>query len=320
MRSLKSTISKISLRIRRLQIIRKSLRAIGVNLALYPSGHYYSPIIDTDRVLDNADAFIKVKTFAGIELHEQEQLILINELSQYYSALKFNDQKTDANIYHYDNPFFSYSDAITLHLMMVHFRPQKIIEIGSGYSTACMLDTVSQYDMDCHITSIDQDTSRLAELISKRPTRNIEVINNPLQELEMSLFSELKENDILFVDSSHISKTGSELHKIIFEILPTLQSGVIIHFHDIFQNFEYPKEWIDEGISFNEAYLLRAFLQYNSGFKILLFLGQLQQDFPDILTEKLPLSMQSHERYAYGPNKGRYIDSILGQSLYIVKQ
>lgn len=317
---LRHTMTKISLRLRRIQLLREGLRRIGINLALYPSGHYYSPIIDSDSIRDNDDIFIVNKQFAGIELYAEQQLDLISKLSQYYNAISFPDQKNPSYNFYYNNPYFSYGDAIALHLMMVHYRPKTIIEIGSGYSTACMIDTIAQYEMDCHITSIDRDTARLNALIISGSRDHIDVINKPLQEVDVSLFKELKENDILFVDSSHISKLGSELHLIVFEILPLLQRGVIIHFHDIFQNFEYPKEWIDEGISYNESYLLRAFLQYNSEFKILLFLGQLQQDYPDIISEKLPLTMRAHERYAYGPHRGEYIESILGQSLYILKK
>lgn len=316
----KNAISKISLRLRRIQIIRKGLRRLGINLPAFPSGHYYSPIVDTQSVLDSDSIFIEKKVFPGIELYVEEQLDLVSELAQYYHDINFPINKSESHFYYYDNPYFSYSDAISLHLMMAHFRPSKIIEIGSGYSTACMLDTIAQYGMDCHLTSIDRDTLRLTELLNDKLLDNLDVIDRPLQEVDISLFERLGEGDMLFVDSSHISKAGSELHKIIFEILPILQSGVIIHFHDILQNFEYPREWIDEGLSYNESYLLRSFLQYNSEFKILLYLGQLQQDYPEVFEQKWPMTMHPHERYMYGAKKGTYIESILGQSLYIIKK
>jgi len=321
MNGLKQILSKVSLKLRRVQGLRKLCRLFGINISLYPSGHYYSPIVDVTQVVSDTQVFTKKKAFPGIDLRIDDQLSLIDSLSDNYRNIDFPNKKTDTHLYYYNNPYFSYSDAIILHLILVKFRPKNIVEIGSGYSTACMLDTIAQYNLDCHVTTVDQDTTRLSELlITSTSSHNISVIKSPLQEVDIAVFKALEKDDILFVDSSHISKTGSELHKIIFDVLPALKRGVIIHFHDIFQNFEYPKEWIDEGISFNESYLLRAFLQYNSEFKILLYLGQLQQDYPDVISDKLPISMQPHERYTYGLHKGQYIESILGQSLYIIKQ
>jgi hypothetical protein len=84
----------------------------------------------------------------------------------------------------------------------------------------------------------------------------------------MEIFCGLEENDILFIDSTHVTKINSDVNKIIFEILPKLQKGVLIHFHDIFWPFEYPQTWIREGMFWNEAYILRAFLEYNNSFEI----------------------------------------------------
>ena len=85
------------------------------------------------------------------------------------------------------------------------------------------------------------------------------------------MFAQLQENDILFIDSTHVSKLNSDVNRIIFNILPALKKGVLIHFHDIFWPFEYPKTWVKEGRAWNEAYLLRAFLEYNTDFEILFF-------------------------------------------------
>jgi len=86
----------------------------------------------------------------------------------------------------------------------------------------------------------------------------------------------------LFVDSSHVSKIGSDVNRIVFDILPILKPGVLVHFHDVLWPFEYPLQWIMEGKAWNEAYLLRAFLQYNSHFEIVLlnsFVGNVFKEF-----------------------------------------
>ena len=92
-----------------------------------------------------------------------------------------------------------------------------------------------------------------------------------VQNVKLIEFEKLEPNDLLFIDSSHISKIGSDLNYLLFEVLPSLKPGVIIHFHDILYPFEYPYEWIEKGIYWNEAYLLKAFLMHNKNYEILLF-------------------------------------------------
>jgi hypothetical protein len=96
----------------------------------------------------------------------------------------------------------------------------------------------------------------------------VTLIEKDLQQVDSELFSELEANDILFIDSSHVSKLDSDVNHLFFRILPVLKSGVFIHFHDVFYPFEYPLDWVYEGRAWNEAYLLRAFLQFNNKFQI----------------------------------------------------
>ncbi|NQS88701.1 hypothetical protein HQ584_02790 [Patescibacteria group bacterium] len=109
----------------------------------------------------------------------------------------------------------------------------------------------------------------------------------------MESFKQLKENDILFIDTSHVSKTGSDVNYIFFDILPNLNSGVLIHFHDIFYPFEYPKKKILDGHAFNECYILRAFLQYNTRFKIILFNTFLEHYYEDWFRQNMPLCLRN---------------------------
>ena len=99
------------------------------------------------------------------------------------------------------------------------------------------------------------------------------VVESKIQDVDISIFSALKKGDILFVDSSHVVKTGSDVHFILFSILPVLESGVIIHFHDVFYPFEYPKKWVYKGFNWNEDYFLRAFMMHNNAYKLFCFLA-----------------------------------------------
>lgn len=98
-----------------------------------------------------------------------------------------------------------------------------------------------------------------------------QVIPRRLQEVDIEIFAELSASDILFIDSTHVCKIDSDVNHIFFRVLPHLKSGVYIHFHDIFYPFEYPKDWVYQGLAWNEAYVLRSFLQYNQSFRIKLF-------------------------------------------------
>ena len=105
--------------------------------------------------------------------------------------------------------------------------------------------------------------------MTEKDKQNCSIIEESIQDISLDIFSELKKNDILFVDSSHVCKTGSDLNEIFFKILPLLPEGIYVHFHDIWWPFEYPSEWLlDNKWSWNEAYFLRAFLQYNNSFEI----------------------------------------------------
>lgn len=106
--------------------------------------------------------------------------------------------------------------------------------------------------------------------------------------VSLAVFEKLNKGDILFVDSTYVSKTGSDVNYILFEILPVLKKGVIIHFHDVFYPFEYPKEWVFQGRNRNESYILKAFLMYNESFEIKLFSEYLHRHHKEVF-EDMPL-------------------------------
>ncbi|WP_341865592.1 class I SAM-dependent methyltransferase [Helicobacter labetoulli] len=119
------------------------------------------------------------------------------------------------------------------------------------------------------------------------------ILPHRLQEIDEKLFGELEANDILFIDSTHIAKINSDVNQIIFTILPRLKSGVYIHFHDIFYPFSYPNDWLRDKNSWNEAYLLRAFLSFNPAFAIVFFNTCLNHLYKDEFSAALPLSQKN---------------------------
>ncbi|MCA1591420.1 MAG: class I SAM-dependent methyltransferase [Acidobacteria bacterium] len=142
-------------------------------------------------------------------------------------------------------------------------------------------------------TFIDPRPELLLSLIKEGDFLQIKVIGEKIQDVDMSVFSELGEGDVLFIDSTHVAKALSDVNHIFFEILPRLRRGVLIHIHDIFYPFVYPRDWELEGRGWNEAYVLRAFLQFNSSFRIY-FCNTFLEYFHDTQFKKeMPLCMKN---------------------------
>lgn len=268
----------------------------GLKKSLWvPPGHFYSPIPSIDEVGKSEERIFRVPgELPAVDLNEREQMQFFDAFRDYYKELPFTDEKTAGLRYYFDNQNYSYSDAICLYAMIRHAKPRRVIEIGSGYSSCVTLDTNELFfenAIDC--TFIEPYPELFRSLIKQADHERIEIIPTPLQEVNLEHFSSLQENDILFVDSTHVSRVNSDVNYIFFEILPSLNSGVYIHFHDIFYPFEYPRAWIYEGRAWNEAYLLHAFLQYNSSFKIVFFNTFLEHFFAEKFTADMPLCLKN---------------------------
>jgi hypothetical protein len=236
-------------------------------------GHFDSPI-PSIRALKLREAEIwsePPRTLEGIDLREDAQLALVETLKQYAAGLILEERKQEPLRFYYENGFFGYSDGFLLACMLRYLRPKKLIEVGSGFSSALILDTNEQHlggTLDC--TFIDPYPQRLFSVMTERDSRQAKVLQAPVQDIDVALFEQLAAGDVLFIDSSHVCKTGSDVTYLYFKVLPRLRAGVYIHIHDIPYPFEYPKHWVLGGRAWNEAYLLRAFLQYNSSFEIVI--------------------------------------------------
>jgi predicted O-methyltransferase YrrM len=261
-----------------------------------PPGHFYSPLPSLEEIKrDEAKIFGSIpRNIPGLELHESEQLKLLHDFVQYYESMPFQPDKLEGLRYYFENPAYSYSDAIFLHCMIRHLKPRRIIEIGSGFSSCATLDTNELFfDSSIKTTFIEPYPDLLMSLIKENDKNKIRVIPQRLQDVSLNEFDALEANDILFIDSTHVSKINSDVNRIFFEILPSLSPGVHIHFHDIFFPFEYPKEWIYEGRAWNEIYMLRTFLQYNNGFRIVLMNTFMQHFHEPFFREKMPLCLKN---------------------------
>lgn len=253
---------------------------IGFHITL---NHFSEPIPDTRTLKE--ELWSKHSDMVGIETSEEAQLSL---LSEFYSKFRneYNNFPREQTPIPYqffvNNGAFESVDSELYYCIIRHFKPKKIIEVGAGNSTYLGAQAVTknkkECGMDCEYVAIDPYPNRTLENgfpgLSK-------VIKSKVEDVALSIFLELKKNDILFIDSSHVLNIGNDVHYLYSEILPRLNKGVLIHAHDIFLPANYPRNWVLKRYSFwNEQYLLQAFLTFNNAFEVVLWASYLHLRFP----------------------------------------
>ena len=267
---------------RRLPLV-KSLEQQAAN-SFYPNGHYYSPVISISEVKSRETEIwkpVQDNQVKGVNLNTSQQLSLLSAFSKTYQEMDFPESQSLTHRYYFQNQYYSYTDGVVLYSMMRHFSPGQIIEIGSGFSSALMLDVNERYlNLKTKLTFIEPFPERLRSLLKAEDHENCTIIEKKVQDVDLDVFERLEPNDFLFIDSTHVSKTGSDVNQLVFEVLPRLKSGVLIHVHDIFYPFEYPQDWVLKGFNWNENYILRSFLMYNTQFEIIVFSDYLHRCHP----------------------------------------
>jgi predicted O-methyltransferase YrrM len=260
-----------------------------------PPGHFYSPVPSLPELEARADTLWPnhlPETLPGIDLRAEAQLQTFADIARFAGTLEVAEHPTDRSRYFSDNVAYGIGDALTLHGMLRLATPARVIEIGSGYSSAMTLDTVERFlDGKTELTFIEPYPELLESLLRPSDREHVTIVPKSLQDVPIETFTALEAGDILFIDSTHVLKTGSDVIWLYNEILPRLNAGVIIHIHDIFYPFEYPREWVLEGRAWGEAYMVRAFLAFNTDYQILLFNSWLKEFHLDAIAELLPAMM-----------------------------
>ena len=233
--------------------------------------HYYEPVPDTSRL--GEDTWSRRSALVGIDIGEKRQMELLAEFELKFKREydSFPQRKTAVpHEFSFENDSFGPVDAEILYCMIRHFRPRKILEIGSGNSTYVSAKAVirnKEEGSDCELVCIEP----FPNVVLREGIPGLSrLIPKPMQEVPLAEFESLGENDILFIDSSHMLKIGSDVQRIYLDVLPVLRKGVVVHIHDIFLPAEYPRHWVMERkIFWNEQYLLQAFLTFNGRFEVL---------------------------------------------------
>ena len=263
--------------------------------------HFYYPIPDT-RNLKNS-LWSNHSELIGINMNREKQLELLSIFESNFKPEyeQFSTNKTTVpHEYYLSNAIFKSIDTETLYCIVRYFKPSNIYEIGSGNTTylsakALVKNMAQDSQYQCQLIAIDPYPNEI--LRAGFPSFS-KVIIKKMQDIPYTEFSALKENDILFIDSSHVLKIGSDVQYEYLEILPRLRVGVIIHVHDIFMPAEYPRKWVlTDHMFWNEQYLLQAFLSFNESFEVMWAGSYMHLNYP----ERLERAFKSYNRLKTWP-------------------
>lgn len=262
-----------------------------------PPGHFYSPLPtrhDVDRVLAAPRSRAWVEA-SGVALRDDAQIELLRAFAAFNDTIPFGPRSAATGCrYWYGNTWFDECDAIVLHCMLRHFTPAKLIEIGSGFSTAVTLDTNDRFlDRTLELMFVEPNPERLQTLLRPEDRTTATIITEPVWAVDRDRLTDLRAGEVLFIDTSHVVKVGSDVHGLLFDVLPRLAPGVIVHLHDIFWPFEYPQDWFEMGRAYNEAYLVQALLMGGDRYEILFFNHYMQETHPELMRTCLPDAMRS---------------------------
>ncbi len=271
------------------QLLRKLVRPPAAQQTLFPPGHFYSPIVDVAELRgQQSRVWPSEPEVLGIDFNDAyHEQVLRDFFPSFYPDFAY-PLRFDGNplTFYVENDQFSWLDCRALFVLLRVWRPRRFVEVGSGFSTLLVADVNRRFlggGMKIHCV----EPSPRPALYS--PELGIEqLFVSKVQEIGFAPFDALEAGDVLFIDSSHVAKTGSDVNHLCFEVLPRLRKGVRVHFHDIFLPEDYPKPWaLDDNRSWNEQYVVRALLMYSACFRVLFGSGYAFTAHVDLLREAL---------------------------------
>jgi hypothetical protein len=255
-------------------------------MSRFPPGHFHSPVIDPDEVRRREHQIwpSKLEDPPGIDFRPEDQRHLLADVARHAADYNYPSQPPApaAPAFYDPNPMFSGLDSRVWFALLRQLRPARVLEVGGGYSTLLAADVIS---------SELGGTTRLVTVepypppfVTPRLDGLDRLIVSCAQDVPRSLFVELGPGDVLFIDSSHVSKPGSDVNFLFLDVLPRLRPGVMVHIHDVFLPRDYPEEWVlGEQRSWNEQYLVQALLTHSTGFEVIFSSAYANLRFPRLI-------------------------------------
>ena len=262
--------------------------------AAFPDGHFYSPVVDVRFVASRRDRIWPgaAPEVAGIEFDDDSHRELLERVfPRHIAAWDYPETRGDGDPpsrFYTRNPQFSWLDARALFVLLRHWRPARVVEVGSGYSSLLIADVKRRFlGGGCQVTCIEPYPP---DFLAPGVAGVAEVRQVLVQDAPLDVFTSLGPGDVLFIDSSHVAKTGSDVNFLVFEVLPRLRPGVRVHFHDVFLPLDYPWDWVvEENRSWNEQYVVRALLLFSDAFRVVFGSSYAHARFPDLVGRALAL-------------------------------
>jgi Methyltransferase domain len=253
--------------------------------------HYYEPLFDPGQLskpLNSKRVLPAINLNLAAQINFIQQFNFQNDLKKIPIDKNGNETTTS---YFYNNGAFPAGDAECYYAIIRQIKPNNIIEIGSGFSTLIALEAIKKNEPQCKLTCVEPYERPWLEDL------DVEIIREKVELLPGDFFSNLKKDDILFIDSSHIIRPQGDVLYEILEVLPKLNKGVLIHFHDIFTPNDYPLSWLTKEFRlWDEQYLLEAFLSNNPEFEIICALNYLGLHHREVLNEAFPIMAQDLDK------------------------
>lgn len=265
----------------------------------HPNGHFYSPVVNPAE-LDPAFIWPQPpRPILGIDFNDASHQHILSEVftsfMPEYDYPEYLEETPELCDFYTQNSQFSWLDSRTLFVLLRHWRPKRMIEVGSGFSTLLAADVKRRFlDGQMQLSCIEPYPR---PFLHQKQLGIDRLIEKKVQEVPFEVFQELQAGDILFIDSSHVAKTGSDVNFLYLEVLPRLAPGVIVHIHDIFLPMDYLYDWVMiDNRSWNEQYLLRALLMFSSAFRVIFGCTYAFSKFPGLVQKALA----HKKRHAFG--------------------
>ena len=274
----------------RLRAARMIQDKVGVTIV---KNQYYEPVFTSRDLTREPD---KPRLLPGIDMNIEGQRSILDRF-KYVEELKSLDGGVVGDqVYRYDNPMFSYGDADVLYCFIREFKPSKIIEIGCGQSSIVAQMAIRK--------NKSEDSSYSPRHICYEPFHNgwlgsigAEFHKLKIENVDLDLFQSLGQNDIVFIDSTHVLRAHGDVEHEFLNILPALPVGVFVHIHDIFTPWDYIRKFLHEDRRFwTEQYMLEAFLSLNPSYEVVLALHDLHVRREPKLYEAIPVLASMPDR------------------------
>lgn len=263
-------------------LLRRLLARVGFQL-VYAT--YDSPIPDLEAL--EASFFDAPSPMRGIDFDAERQIEFVErELARYCREFAPPLSASDAGPHRFylRNGTYESVDAELLYAIVRRFAPSRIVELGSGFSTLIFHEALSRAGVAIPEHVLQTYDPYRSDLLSPGTV----VSPLPAQDVPEEVFQSLGDGDVLFVDTSHTVKVGGDVNRIVLDLLPLLNPGVLVHFHDIFLPYPYSRRHLEDAHFWAEQYLLQALLAGNEGWEVLVGGCAVARAYPERLADAVP--------------------------------